>query len=108
MSYELPIEIIRRETEMQVENEVYKEVQKYDIRIDKEEMIKALNYDRGQYEKGYWDSSDKYERALDKILREILPIIESCSGCPCYHGCKLDVASKDCIERIKEWGLEDE
>lgn len=39
--------------------------------IDKDELIKALNYDRGQYEKGYRDA-----------IRRIIGIVENVSLCP--------------------------
>ncbi len=62
MSYKSPIEIIYLDDEFRVETAVVsmeetiiKAVQSYDINIDKDELIKALSYDRGQYEKGYAD-----------------------------------------------------
>ena len=56
--YKSPIDIVmgRLKTEMDVE--VLKAVQSYDINVDKEELIKALNYDRNQYEKGLKDGKD--------------------------------------------------
>ncbi len=53
--YESPIELIQKNTEMQFENGIYKAVTKVGINVDKEELIKALNYDRRQYLKGYTD-----------------------------------------------------
>jgi len=38
-----------------LDNDCLKAVQEYGITVDKEELIKALQYDRGQYEKGYAD-----------------------------------------------------
>lgn len=37
------------------ENAIYKAVLKVNISVDREEMVKALKYDRQQYEKGYAD-----------------------------------------------------
>lgn len=39
----------------QVENGVYEAVQHYGITVGKDELIRALRYDRGQYDKGYAD-----------------------------------------------------
>ena len=53
-----PIEIqqdIVRQVDMVVEDGVMKAIQRFDINVDKEELIKALKYDRDQYEKGYQD-----------------------------------------------------
>jgi hypothetical protein len=55
--YESPIQLIIREIKEQRENEMwaqtYKILESYDIKVDKDELIKALSYDRNQYEKGY-------------------------------------------------------
>lgn len=53
--YESPIRIIASQVEMKMENDVLQAIQRYDIQVDKDELIKALNYDRQQYEKGYQD-----------------------------------------------------
>lgn len=53
-----PIEIteeITKQMNMVVENGIIKAVQRVGIDVDKEELLKALQYDRGQYEKGYQD-----------------------------------------------------
>lgn len=45
--------------------------------VDKEELIKALNYDRGQYEKGYNDGLKAgYEKAKTELLEKITESIE--------------------------------
>ena len=53
--YESPIEIIYKNMQTKVENNVFAAVQEYGISVDKEELIKALQYDRDQYERGYRD-----------------------------------------------------
>ena len=53
--YESPIEVIQKNIEMQMENGRYKAVTNVGINVDKEELIKALNYDRRTYQKGYAD-----------------------------------------------------
>ena len=41
------------------------------VDVNREELIKALNYDRNQYKKGYANAKGKYESMLDKIRAEI-------------------------------------
>lgn len=53
--YQSPIEVIYKEMRTEFENNVYKAIQDYGVCVDKDELIKALQYDRGQYEKGYAD-----------------------------------------------------
>ena len=53
--YQSPIEIITRQMRTQFEDNVFKAIQDYGIAVDKDELIKALQYDREQYEKGYRD-----------------------------------------------------
>ena len=59
MTYESPISthIQRtvRELSFQLDKAVLKEVLKCNICVDRNELIKALKYDREQYEKGYAD-----------------------------------------------------
>jgi hypothetical protein len=41
--------------------------------VDKEELIKALNYDRNQYQKGYLDGKND---TLEKVRAEILECLD--------------------------------
>lgn len=62
--YESPITLIATEVQMKMENDTLQAVQRYGIDVDKDELMKALNYDRGQYDKGYRDG---YNEAMKKI-----------------------------------------
>ena len=57
--YKSPIELLTTDIQYQIEKqqdeEIYKAVLHYIPNIDKEELIKALRYDRNQYDKGYAD-----------------------------------------------------
>lgn len=57
--YKSPIEVmierINGQIKYEAENAVYKEVRRIGVNVDKGELIKALRYDREQYEKGYLD-----------------------------------------------------
>lgn len=55
MSYQSPIEQIVSDIQTSLENEVYKAVQRVGICVDRDELIKALKYDRDQYCKGVRD-----------------------------------------------------
>lgn len=57
--YESPIEMlvsdIRHQIVKQQDDEIYKAVLHYVPNVNKEELIRALKYDREQYQKGYAD-----------------------------------------------------
>lgn len=50
------------------ENMVMKAIREVGVNVDKEELIKALQYDRNQYTKGYEDGKNE---VFDKIRAEI-------------------------------------
>lgn len=54
--YESPIKVFQRNLGMQFEGEILKAVQRTDIAVDRDELIRALRYDREQYEKGFDDA----------------------------------------------------
>lgn len=64
--YKSPVEIIYGQMQTQMEGDVFRVIQSYGIDVDKEELIRALRYDRGQYEKGYADGK---RDAMDSIVR---------------------------------------
>lgn len=61
-NYKSPIEIIQGEMETRVEGELMGVVQNVGIKVDKDELLKALAYDRDQYNKGYHDAEPKVGR----------------------------------------------
>lgn len=70
--YKSPVEVIQDQIEMQMEKDVMKVVQNYGINVDKEELLKALKYDREQYEKGYQDgiNADKWIPCSERLPEE--------------------------------------
>lgn len=76
--YESPIELLVTEIQHQIvkqqDEEIYKAVLNYVPNVDKEELIRALQYDRGQYEKGYADA--KAESGWISV-KDRLPIEEA-------------------------------
>jgi hypothetical protein len=87
--YKSPIDIIYGQMETQIEGEIFHAVQKYGINVDKEELIRALEYDRGQYSKGYADAMDSIVRCKDCVHRK-----ERVCAMP-YAGMWVGVALKD-------------
>lgn len=65
--YESPINMIISKLYTDLESECMKSIQRYGFDIDKEELAKALKYDREQYEKGY---TDGYKKALDDLSED--------------------------------------
>lgn len=49
---------------MHIENEVFSIIKRYNIDVDKDELIRALAYDRKQYDKGYADGVRDFLRKL--------------------------------------------
>ena len=55
MSYLSPIELIMGQMNMSLEGTICQAVQKVGVNVDKDELVKSLQYDRNQYQKGYDD-----------------------------------------------------
>ena len=71
MSYESPIEIVKTmhdRIEHDIENNVFKLINSYGININKDELIKALKYDRHQYEKGY---TEGYNQGIKDAISKL-------------------------------------
>ena len=115
--YQSPIEIkCVNEAKMiseHIENKIYNEiVHQFGVFVDKDELVKALNYDRGQYQKGWIDG---YNEAIKKEIKtnfdRITESVESlakvmansldCTSCPCSNESCFGCDS--CEEKIKEW-----
>ena len=82
MSYESPIKTYLSEIETEFSDAVFRAVLRVGIDVDKEELIKALKYDRKQYEQGYHDgimfhlpivtNADRIRAMTDEELAEFL------------------------------------
>lgn len=55
IDYESPIQFHLTQMRCEMENDIYKAVQSCGVTVDKDELIKALTYDRQQYDKGFKD-----------------------------------------------------
>lgn len=74
MCYKSPIEIICSGLKTEIDGEIVRAVHKYDINVDKEELLKMLKYDRGQYDEGYADGK-----------RDATPDPNGCGYCTDYE-----------------------
>lgn len=70
--YESPIKIITGQIKTNYEDAIYRAVQNVGINIDKEELLKALKYDRGQYEEGFREGEKHTLRQIKNLLPEWL------------------------------------
>ena len=70
--YDSPIKVYQLVDEQYsyLKNKVFEVVKTMDVNVDKEELFKALAYDRNQYQKGY-DAG--YKKALEDVekMRDI-------------------------------------
>lgn len=83
MSYQSPIDIIMGQMNMSYENGICKAVQNVGVNVDKNELLKALQYDREQYQKGYEDRDSEIIRCKD--CKHYMTIHCTCDGC-CISG----------------------
>ena len=70
--YQSPIELIKAgpfiETlKTETDEMIFRAVAHADVQVDRDELIKALNYDREQYQKGFHDGV-MHERRNDPII----------------------------------------
>ena len=70
--YESPIKIITGQMKTNYEDAIYCAVQNVGINVDREELLKALEYDRGQYEEGFREGKKHTLRQIENLLPEWL------------------------------------
>jgi hypothetical protein len=89
--YESPIEVISRQMRTQQEDHVYKAVLEVGVNVDKDELIKALKYDRDQYDKGYRDGMSELGHILSDFKKEIhdKAVYPNCHGVEPYISLKV-------------------
>lgn len=82
MMYKSPIDIftqtenIVKQMQEKQDEYVYRCVLKTGVDVDKEELVKALVYDRGQYEKGYYDGINEFAERVKEltISKDFYPV----------------------------------
>lgn len=114
MSYESPIKLFQTDPLVEqlrdeTDNMIYRAVIHADVNVDREELIRALEYDRGQYEKGYADglaykppiqtNADRIRAMTDEELANFLDRVEMgdidysktfCDLCDGFYDCRDD------------------
>lgn len=75
---EMAIETTYKEVTDKEDNAILEAVQKVGITVDKNELIKALRYDRDQYDHGYQKGFfDGYEQGKKETARDMLKAIKN-------------------------------
>ena len=69
--YDSPIDLFTSKMSIELENQVMKAIGGVGIRVNKEELLKALNYDRKQYDKGYQDAMNEVKQPRPLRYEEI-------------------------------------
>lgn len=104
--YKSPIDLIYDRVVTEQENEVFKAVVRCGIDVDKDELIKALAYDRRQYDLGYadgkMDANAELIRCKDCKYYEVAEL--NYDGTPDKR-CKPSVCTngKYAVERPEDW-----
>ena len=70
--YKSPIELVMGEMRMKLNGTITQAIQDINIDVDKEELERALQYDRGQYDKGYSDGYKDAVKEFAKRLKEVM------------------------------------
>lgn len=97
--YDSPITVFEQipniisEINNQKDNLVYEAVAKVGVDVDKDELVKALQYDREQYSKGYSDGKVEGGREFAELLDNNADI-----GIYDYYGNKISA-----IDLLAEW-----
>lgn len=74
--YESPINVIVQEASEHMEqdllNNITKLLLRYDIKVDSKELLRALQYDREQYSKGYRDGVTATKKAFQDAMYRVI------------------------------------
>lgn len=82
-NWESPVNIIETDMRTKFDGEIMKAIQEVGISVDKEELLKCMQYDREQYEKGYEqgraDAIDEFAHALKETFNNEFPSNYHCT-----------------------------
>lgn len=72
--YNSPVELIVSDLQRSImecrEQQIIRAIESIDVKVDKDELIKALKYDRQQYTKGYNDGVEEFAKNLMDHLKQ--------------------------------------
>ena len=66
--YKRPVQVITNQMQTKLEGQILEVIQNVGVVLDKEELIKAMNYDRDQYASGF---ENGYNKAVDDLTANI-------------------------------------
>ena len=83
--YQSPVELFTTDTMVEtLKNEtdalIVRAVAHADVKVDRDELIKALQYDREQYEKGFSDGVLYEQERLEGTIRKAIDALEKLAG----------------------------
>lgn len=92
--YESPIELITSEIASSVskrmDNDIYQAVCNVGIIVNKDELVKALEYDRNQYDKGFKDGVKAFAERLADEIKDTRFAYEAEQQCECLYNILRD------------------
>jgi hypothetical protein len=89
--YKSPIDVISTGLRTTIENNVYEVVESYGINVDKDELLKALQYDRNQYNHGFADGVKSVTERMKYLDFEIIDGVISFD----YHNLSEALSGED-------------
>lgn len=69
--YDSPIRVMEKEIAQEIDENTYKSVIQYGIDVDREELLKALAYDREQYAKGFRAGVETLRQMLNDVRAKL-------------------------------------
>ena len=73
--YKSPIEMIATEVQTKYENDCVSVCQRYGFNVDRDELAKALAYDRNQYDKGFKDGYNQAIKDRRELYESIMKLV---------------------------------
>ena len=121
--YESPIQVFENDLgtkiTQEIEHAVFRKVMKLGVSIDKDKLMRALEYDRNQYAEGYnqgyragleaaRSAAETYKRERDAAIRDWKQNKNSCFGCKHFieNGkiwCRLPIEQRQHSFLCWEW-----
>ena len=83
--YQSPIKLVSTDPVIETiktktDEMIYRAVTHADVQVDRDELIKALQYDRGQYEKGFLDGVLHEQDRLQVAISKAIDALEELAG----------------------------
>lgn len=104
--YQSPIEMIQGEMKMYMDDEILKAVQDVGVVVDRDELLKALAYDRDQYNKGYHDAESKVGKWIpceERLPNETEADYLICTDCGYMCSCRWTNANPFWTDLTTDW-----